>query len=124
MHFRGVHATKCTAEHSVVLLLAATASIEEVGMNEIEVIEAAKAKWNAEADQFNQWETLGCDEKLKLVARIALESVAAQQPVAWLTADSERVITDNTKRTLPRAVKAPYTVPLVRARSSETTQDA
>jgi hypothetical protein len=94
-------------------------------MNEIEVIEAAKAKWNAEADPFNQWEKLGCDEKLELVARIALESVAAQKPVAWLTEDSERVITDNTKRTLPRAAKAPYTVPLVRARSSETmTQDA
>jgi hypothetical protein len=31
----------------VVLLWAATALIEEVGMNEIEVIEAAKAKWNA-----------------------------------------------------------------------------
>lgn len=89
-------------------------------MSENEVIEAARAKWNAEADEHNQWDELGCDEKLELAVRAAFESLSAQLAVAWITEDGERVITDTTKHGLPRAVQAPYTVPLVRATLGET----
>ena len=81
-------------------------------MNENDLIEAARAKWNARADKHNQWDELGCDEKLELAVRAAFESLPAPVVVAWLTEDGERVITDKTKRGLPRAVHAPYTVPL------------
>ena len=81
-------------------------------MSEREAIDAAKAEWNAQADQHNRWDELGCDEKLELVARTALDISSAQAVVAWMTEDGERVITDSTKRGLPRAVQAPYTVPL------------
>lgn len=37
-------------------------------MGEREVIEALTEKWNAQADQHNRWDELGCDEKLELVA--------------------------------------------------------
>lgn len=33
-----------------------------------ESIQIAKAKWNAEADEWNQWHELGLDEKLEYVA--------------------------------------------------------
>lgn len=92
-------------------------------MSENKVVEAARAKWNAQADEHNQWDELGCDEKLELAVRAAFETLNAQQIVAWITEDGERVITDVTKRGLPRAVQAPYTLPLVRATSSETLTD-
>jgi hypothetical protein len=91
---------------------------EGFGMIETELIEATRAKWNAQADEHNQWNDLGCDEKLELAVRAALDSVPFEV-VAWITEDSERVITDTTKRGLPRAAQAPYTVPLVRAKASE-----
>ena len=91
-------------------------------MSEIEAIEAAKTRWNAQADQHNQWDELGCDEKLELVARTVLEISAPQPAVAWMTEDCERVITDTTKRGLPRAVQAPYTVPLARIASAGLTK--
>jgi hypothetical protein len=91
-------------------------------MSESEVIEAAKAKWNAQADQHNQWDELDCDEKLELVARTALRMSTVQATVAWMTEDGERVITDTTKRGLPRAVQAPYTVPLARVSSVSSTE--
>ncbi|HEY1212577.1 MAG TPA: hypothetical protein VGE93_02990 [Bryobacteraceae bacterium] len=91
-------------------------------MSEREAIDAAKAEWNAQADQHNRWDELGCDEKLELVARTALEMSPAQAMVAWMTEDGERVITDSTKRGLPRAVQTPYTVPLVRMSDAEPTK--
>lgn len=33
-----------------------------------ESIQIAKSKWNAEADEWNQWHELGLDEKLEYVA--------------------------------------------------------
>jgi hypothetical protein len=83
-------------------------------MSESEIIEAAMAKWNAEADQSNQWFELGCDEKLELVVRAALALTANQSVVAWMTEDAERVITDATKQKMPLAVQAPYTTALCR----------
>ncbi|SAL02485.1 hypothetical protein AWB80_08371 [Caballeronia pedi] len=88
-------------------------------MNENDVIDAARAKWNAQADVHNQWDELGCDEKLEWIARVALESVYTQAVEAWMTEDGERVITDATKQKMPRAVQVPYTVPLTRAQSTE-----
>ncbi|MDR5785389.1 hypothetical protein P9281_02315 [Caballeronia sp. LP003] len=41
---------------------------EGIEMGEREVIEALTEKWNAQADQHNRWDELGCDEKLELVA--------------------------------------------------------
>lgn len=35
----------------------------------METENAAKEKWNSEADEFNQWESLGEDEKLELIER-------------------------------------------------------
>jgi phytoene/squalene synthetase len=96
---------------------------KKVGMSENEVIEAARATWNAQADEHNQWDELGCDEKLELAVRAAFETWSAQEVVAWITEDGERVITDATKRGLPRAVQAPYTRPLVRATLGETLPD-
>jgi len=96
---------------------------EGIGMSENEVIEAARATWNAQADEHNQWDELGCDEKLELAVRAAFETWSAQEVVAWITEDGERVITDATKRGLPRAVQAPYTLPLVRATLGETLTD-
>ncbi|CAL8480753.1 hypothetical protein IAG25_39540 [Caballeronia sp. EK] len=78
------------------------------------MIEAAKAKWNAQADAHDQRDELGCDEKLELAVRTAFETLSTQV-VAWTTEDGERVITDASKRRLPRAVQAPYTLALVRA---------
>jgi hypothetical protein len=34
----------------------------------LESIQLAKSKWNAEADEWNQWNELSLDEKLDLVA--------------------------------------------------------
>lgn len=31
--------------------------------------ERARSRWNARADQFNQWDSLGQDEKDELIAR-------------------------------------------------------
>lgn len=41
------------------------------------IIEKAKSDWNAHADKFNQWDVLGADEKLELVASAALAAQAA-----------------------------------------------
>ena len=35
----------------------------------LEIYEEAKANWNAQADQCNQWSDLGVDEVVTLVAR-------------------------------------------------------
>jgi hypothetical protein len=35
--------------------------------------ERAQAKWNAEADQYNQWDELGQDEKDRLIAKAEKE---------------------------------------------------
>ncbi|MBX9850044.1 MAG: hypothetical protein K2X64_12170 [Rhodocyclaceae bacterium] len=43
-----------------------------------EIIKKAKADWNAQADKFNQWDVLGTDEKLELVASAALAAQAGQ----------------------------------------------
>jgi hypothetical protein len=57
---------------------------------------------------------------LELAVSAAFGLLSAQVVVAWIAEDGERVITDATKPGLPRALKAPYTMPLVRATLGET----
>lgn len=38
----------------------------------LEIIQLAKSKWNAEADEWNQWNELSLDEKLDLVVEETL----------------------------------------------------
>ena len=40
-----------------------------------ESIQLAKSKWNADADEWNQWHELGLDEKLELVSLELYESI-------------------------------------------------
>lgn len=63
-------------------------------------------------------------ERLKAIGaelEAALSAPAEATPAAaWMTEDGDRVITDAAKRTMPRAVQAPYTVAL--GRTAEATQ--
>ena len=43
---------------------------------------AAKARWNAQADAYNQWDSLGQDEKDALIAKEADNQRASQCPAA------------------------------------------
>jgi hypothetical protein len=39
----------------------------------------AKLKWNSEADEYNQWEELGQDERESLISEFILQNASRQQ---------------------------------------------
>jgi len=42
-------------------------------MTSDDVIRNVMDEWNAAADEFNKWDTLGCDEKLELVVQFMMK---------------------------------------------------
>ena len=50
--------------------------------NAVKISTAAKSRWNAQADAYNQWDSLGQDEKDALIAKEADDQRASQCPAA------------------------------------------
>ena len=44
-----------------------------------EALDAAKLKWNSEADKYNQWDNLGQDEKDELIAQFIQQNKIYRQ---------------------------------------------
>lgn len=79
------------------------------------------AAWNAQADDYNQWDELGEDEKIEWAVECVHAAVAQGEPLAWmddgtLRAGSEatayRVVTDATKRGMTASLAASFITPL------------
>lgn len=46
-----------------------------------EAVERAKAKWNEQADAFNQWDNLGQDERDELIAEVQRKEKSKRKPL-------------------------------------------